>query len=82
MANDSAALSSFSPVASETAGASRTVAPKLKEANPFVDVVLLVPAYNPDEALIHLIDRLVDQGCESIVVVDDGSASTLSLIHI
>lgn len=75
MANDSAALSSFSQAASETAGASRPFAPKLKEANPFVGVVLLVPAYNPDEAMIHLIDRLIDQGCESIVVVDDGSAS-------
>ena len=42
-------------------------------ANPFTGVVVLVPAYNPDDMLIRLVDELIDQGCASIVIVDDGS---------
>lgn len=37
-------------------------------------VIVLVPAYNPDEALVVLIDALIAEGFQSIVLVDDGSA--------
>lgn len=40
---------------------------------PLADVVVLIPAYNPDEMLLAVVAALIDRGFARIVVVDDGS---------
>lgn len=42
-------------------------------ANSFAGLVILIPAYNPDNALTGLVDELIRQGAANIVIVDDGS---------
>lgn len=37
------------------------------------EVVVVIPAYNPDCRLLELIHELIDFGAEDIIVVDDGS---------
>jgi glycosyltransferase involved in cell wall biosynthesis len=39
-----------------------------------MNVAVLIPAYNPGIALVHLIRELINDGVQDIVVVDDGSA--------
>jgi glycosyltransferase involved in cell wall biosynthesis len=36
-------------------------------------VPILIPAYNPDNLLLNLIDRLIEMDIKNIIVVDDGS---------
>lgn len=40
------------------------------------EYVLLIPAYNPDQALVELVHALKQEGFLHIVVVNDGSAET------
>ncbi len=45
-----------------------------------MSVVVLVPAYNPDEDFVGLVDSLIAEGFQNIVVVNDGSApATLAI---
>lgn len=37
------------------------------------DVALIIPAYNPDNALSNIVHELLDLGFKYIVVIDDGS---------
>lgn len=39
------------------------------------DVAVLIPAYQPPEALVHLVERLTAAGVPAILVVDDGSSA-------
>ena len=39
-----------------------------------MQVSILIPAFNPDEQLLQLIDNLISSGFDSIVVVNDGSS--------
>lgn len=39
-----------------------------------VSIPILIPAYNPDQRLIRLVEDLAGEGVAHIVVVDDGSA--------
>jgi glycosyltransferase involved in cell wall biosynthesis len=39
-----------------------------------MSVIVLIPAYNPDEKLLRLIEALVAEGFGNILVVNDGSA--------
>ena len=39
-----------------------------------MSVVVLIPAYNPDDKLVALVEDLLARGFEEIVVIDDGSA--------
>lgn len=43
------------------------------EANPLENIVVLIPAFNPDEKLVALTNDLIELGAENIIVVDDGS---------
>lgn len=45
-----------------------------------MDVVLLIPAYEPVAGLIDYVDRLSEHGFHRIVVVDDGSGEAYGLI--
>ena len=46
-------------------------------------VAVLIPALNPNEALLSYVDELIDAGFQNIIVIDDGSRDEyLSLIHI
>ena len=47
--------------------------PQLVKLNPFDNIAVLIPAYNPDERLLGLVGELLDAGCSNVVVVDDGS---------
>ena len=38
-----------------------------------MDAVVAIPALNPDERLVQLVDELNAQGFRRFVVVDDGS---------
>jgi glycosyltransferase involved in cell wall biosynthesis len=38
-------------------------------------IPILIPAYNPDNSLVDLVDRLIESGITDIIVVDDGSDS-------
>ena len=40
------------------------------------DVAVLIPAYQPTEALIDLIDHLTDAGVPAILLVDDGNSAS------
>ena len=40
-----------------------------------MNVVALIPAYEPDRRLVGTVDRLVQEGFERIVIVDDGSGA-------
>lgn len=40
------------------------------------DYIILVPAYNPDQALVTLVRELKEMGFVHVVVVNDGSAET------
>lgn len=48
--------------------------------NLFEDVCVLIPAFNPDETLLNLLDSLVNSGFRKIVVVNDGSDPKSSAI--
>lgn len=37
------------------------------------DVVVIIPAYNPDEKFISFLQKLKDTGYSNVLVVDDGS---------
>lgn len=43
------------------------------------NVIIVIPAYRPDEILIRLIEKLMDQ---TILVIDDGSGEAYSEIFI
>lgn len=36
-------------------------------------IPILIPAYQPNELLIDLVDKLIELGCKDIIVVNDGS---------
>ena len=36
-------------------------------------IIVIIPALNPDDGLIHLVQALREQGLSNIVVVNDGS---------
>lgn len=38
-------------------------------------IVLIIPAYNPDEKFIHFLEELISDGWRDIIVIDDGSKS-------
>lgn len=38
--------------------------------------IILIPAFEPDEQLLHVLDRLICLGSRKIVVVNDGSSSS------
>ena len=38
-------------------------------------IPILIPAYNPNNSLLHLVDRLIELNTTNIIVVDDGSDS-------
>ncbi|WP_154662899.1 hypothetical protein [Ruminococcus albus] len=38
-------------------------------------IYIVIPAYEPDEKLIALIDELTDKHTYNLIVVDDGSSS-------
>ncbi len=40
------------------------------------DYVILIPAYNPDQALVTLVRELKEEGFVHLFVVNDGSAET------
>ena len=40
---------------------------------------IIIPAYQPDEKLISLIQELTEYGFDDIVVVNDGSKKSVSL---
>jgi hypothetical protein len=40
---------------------------------PLKDIAILIPAYNPDDKLIILVNELIKVGVGDIIVVDDGS---------
>ena len=40
---------------------------------PLKDVAILIPAFNPDNRLLMLVNELIKFGAEDIIVVDDGS---------
>lgn len=42
----------------------------------YLDIPVIIPAYEPDEKLISLLGRLKDVGIANIVVVDDGSGDS------
>lgn len=44
------------------------------KSNPYDNIAVLIPAYNPDEKLLGLVGELLDAGCSNVVVVDDGSS--------
>ena len=44
------------------------------------DIVVLIPAYKPDERLIKLVDDLIAAGFRRIVTVDDGGGSAFAHI--
>lgn len=46
---------------------------QLHEVSKFHQYVILIPAYNPDDALIKLVDELKEIGFAHIVIVNDGS---------
>ncbi len=43
---------------------------------PIRQIAILIPAYKPDNRLLHLIDDLIASGFTSIIVIDDGSPVT------
>jgi glycosyltransferase involved in cell wall biosynthesis len=47
----------------------------LSEPRKITDISILIPAYNPDDRLLELVDKLVARGFEHIVVVNDGSSA-------
>ena len=40
-----------------------------------LNTVVLIPAYQPDEKLISLVDELLEKGIPYIVIIDDGSTN-------
>ena len=44
------------------------------KSNPFADIAVVIPAYNPDSKLLDLVADLRDAGCVNIVIVNDGSS--------
>ena len=44
------------------------------------DIVVLIPAYKPDERLIALTDELIKTGFDRLVVVDDGGGEAYAHI--
>lgn len=38
-----------------------------------MDVVIIIPAYNPDEKFIHFLKDIRTAGYDKIIVIDDGS---------
>ncbi len=40
------------------------------------DIVILIPAYNPDEKLVKLLEELINNKYKNIVVVNDGSKNS------
>lgn len=45
----------------------------MNDTNPFAGVAVLIPAYNPDQRLVSLVDELMNAGCRQLIVVNDGS---------
>ncbi len=45
----------------------------MSNPSPFEDTAVLIPAYNPDDRLLSLVDELIRAGCRKLVIVDDGS---------
>ena len=43
------------------------------DRSPISEVPILIPAYQPGDALVSLVEALLDLGVEAIVVIDDGS---------
>ena len=41
-------------------------------------IPVIIPAYEPDEKMIRLLQTLQEAGIERIVVVDDGSGTCLN----
>lgn len=44
--------------------------------NPLKDVAVLIPAFNPDNKLLELINELIKFGARDIIVVNDGSRAS------
>jgi glycosyltransferase involved in cell wall biosynthesis len=44
-----------------------------EEASLLKDIVVLIPAFNPNNKLVMLVNELIKRGIENIIVVDDGS---------
>ena len=36
-------------------------------------IVVVIPALNPDERMVHMVKELTDSGVKNILIVDDGS---------
>jgi glycosyltransferase involved in cell wall biosynthesis len=47
-------------------------------AESFDDIVLIIPAYNPDRALLDISQDLADRGFGQIIVINDGSGEEYS----
>jgi glycosyltransferase involved in cell wall biosynthesis len=45
-----------------------------------MNIPALIPAYNPDDTLLAVVDGLIRLGFENIIIVDDGSSSECKLI--
>lgn len=45
-----------------------------------MNTVILIPAYNPDQKLIELFDRLISLNLKNFVVIDDGSQKSSKVI--
>lgn len=43
------------------------------DKNPLENIVVLIPAFNPDNKLTILVNALIKLGVENIIIVDDGS---------
>jgi glycosyltransferase involved in cell wall biosynthesis len=39
----------------------------------FSDIVLIIPAYNPPERLVGLVESLIDKGITNLIIINDGS---------
>lgn len=37
------------------------------------DIVIIIPAYNPDEKLINVVNKILECGIDKIIIVNDGS---------
>lgn len=49
-------------------------------SSPLASIAVLIPAFNPDHRLVELVRQLSTQKCSYIVVIDDGSEQTHSLV--
>ncbi|WP_061280706.1 bifunctional glycosyltransferase family 2/GtrA family protein [Leptospira interrogans] len=43
-------------------------------------IPIIIPAYNPDERLVQLVDELIQQGIVNIVVINDGSRESCASV--